>query len=161
MTATQTEAPNADPTSSGLEAISDDTRREIVELREAGTTLHELRAKFPQLTSEQIRDLLPPANKREAKARAKEAKVTEPKAKAEKPTDPNALSSKQIAEALKTDPKTFRRYLRASGAGVGQGGRYEFTKADVAKHRKPFAAYEKEIEAKRAAKAAKTAADES
>ncbi len=140
--------------------MTDDTRREIVELREAGTTLAELKAKFPQLTGDQIRDLLPPANKREAKARAKEVKVTEPKA--EKPAaDPNALSAKAIAEALKTDGKTFRRYLRASGAGVGQGGRYEFTKADVAKHRKPFAAWQKEQEAKRAAKAAKDAADES
>jgi hypothetical protein len=73
MTATL-EAPAA-PQAPEVAALSDDTRQELVALREGGMTLAELRTRFPQLTSEQIRDALPPGNARERKA--KQAKVTE------------------------------------------------------------------------------------
>lgn len=39
--------------------------------------------------------------------------------------------SKQVARQLGTDGRRFRQFLRATGQGVGQGGRYEFTKAEV------------------------------
>jgi hypothetical protein len=77
MTATIVEAPEAQPE---VAALSEDTRREVVGLRESGMTLAELKARFPQLTSDQIRSVLPPANKREAtqrKAKEAKSKVTE------------------------------------------------------------------------------------
>jgi hypothetical protein len=88
MTATATQEPQAPE----VAALTEATRKELVNLREAGTTLAELKAKFPQLTSEQIREVLPPGNKREAKQREakqgiggrsgetkSEPKATEPK----------------------------------------------------------------------------------
>ena len=43
----------------------------------------------------------------------------------------NALSTKEVAKALKTDAKTLRKFLRDQGSAVGRGARYEFTKRDV------------------------------
>jgi hypothetical protein len=68
-------------------------------------------------------------------------------------TEAAKLSAKDLADQLKTDPKTLRRFLRKQGMGVGQGGRYEFEKADVTKLRKPFQDWLKS-EADRKAKAA-------
>jgi hypothetical protein len=60
--------------------LSDDTRKEVIALREGGVTLAELKTRFPQLTGDQIREVLPPATKREAtqrKAKQAKSKVTE------------------------------------------------------------------------------------
>jgi hypothetical protein len=85
MTVTTTQEPEAPE----VAALGDDTRREIVELREGGLTLGELKVRFPQLSGEQIREVLPPGNARERKAReakqpkaipqAEEPKVEEPR----------------------------------------------------------------------------------
>jgi hypothetical protein len=142
-----------------VEAITDDTRKEIVELREGGMTLGELRKRFPQLTSEQIRDVLPPANAREAKARAKVQPADPPKAKVEKlKVATDELTAPQVAKQIGADPKAFRRMLRKSGRGIGQGNRYSFAKSEVAKLRKEFAAYER-AETERKAKAAAAKAE--
>jgi ribosome-binding protein aMBF1 (putative translation factor) len=50
--------------------LSEETRKELVTLREGGMTLAELRTRFPQLMSEQIREVLPAGNARERKAKA-------------------------------------------------------------------------------------------
>jgi hypothetical protein len=63
-------------------ALSEDTRKELIALRESGMTLAELKARFPQLTSEQIREVLPPGNKREAKQREAKTEVTKASAAA-------------------------------------------------------------------------------
>jgi hypothetical protein len=99
---TTVEAP-VEPQAPEVAALSDDTRRELIALRDGGMTLAELKTRFPQLTGDQIRQVLPPANRREAKQReAKEAKAkvtestqgtggrsgkakSEPKAEAPKP----------------------------------------------------------------------------
>jgi hypothetical protein len=56
------------------EDLPDPVRREIIAQREAGTTLSELKANFPQVAGEVIREVLPPANARERQAREKKAK---------------------------------------------------------------------------------------
>jgi hypothetical protein len=153
-------------TQANVEALSDDTRKEIIALREGGMTLSELKARFPQLTSDQIRDVLPPANAREAKARSStksgSAKADRPKpAKQTSPAkgqDPAELTAPQVAKQIGADPKAFRRMLRKSGRGIGQGNRYSFAKSEVAKLRKEFAAYEK-AENERKAKAAAAKAE--
>ena len=52
---------------------------------------------------------------------------------AAKKTTAQALTTKQVAEALGTDPKTLRVFLRASDdyEAVGAGSRYSFTAKDV------------------------------
>jgi hypothetical protein len=67
------EAPVEEP---NVAELSDDTHREILELREGGMTLAELKLRFPQLTGEQIRSLLPPGNARERKQRERKPKAT-------------------------------------------------------------------------------------
>jgi len=97
-------------TEANVEAISDDTRKEIVAKRQAGVTLAELRKQYPQLTSDQIRDLLPPANARERKAKATpEPKPAAPKPRAAKPT--------QTAAMGQAKPKPS---AKAQAAGNGQ-----------------------------------------
>jgi hypothetical protein len=64
MTATTQE-----PQAPEVAELSEDTRKELVALREGGMTVAELKARFPQLTGQQIIDVLPPGNKREAKQR--------------------------------------------------------------------------------------------
>lgn len=116
------------------------------------------RKAYPQFTSEQIRDVLPPANAREAKARAKaDAPAEKPKAKApkaEKATDPDELTAPQVAKEIGADPKQFRRFLRATGRGIGQGNRYSFQKSELKKPRTEYTKWEKDQEAKRAAREA-------
>jgi hypothetical protein len=69
------EAP-VEPQAPEVAALSEETRQELIALREGGMTLAELKTRFPQLTSEQIREVLPPTNKREATQRkAKEART--------------------------------------------------------------------------------------
>lgn len=72
---------------------------------------------------------------------AKPAKKTrKPKAeKAEGASD--TLAAKQVATILKTEPKTLRQFLRSDAStfeGVGSGGRYEFTDADIPKIKEEF-----------------------
>lgn len=49
-----------------------------------------------------------------------------------------SLNTAQAAEKLGTDPKTFRKFLRKSGLGVGKGARYSLEARDVAKMKKAF-----------------------
>jgi CO/xanthine dehydrogenase Mo-binding subunit len=43
------------------------------------------------------------------------------------------LNTQELAERLHTDPRKLRRFMRATGNGVGQGKRYEIpaTKAQL------------------------------
>jgi ribosome-binding protein aMBF1 (putative translation factor) len=98
---------------SEVAALSDDTRKEIVGLREGGMTLAELKARFPQLTGDQIRSVLPPANKREATQR--EAKSRQPKAKAtgkgspaKRPTGRPTATGQAAAAKSEPTPKAAR-----------------------------------------------------
>jgi hypothetical protein len=59
-----------------IEDLPDEVRQAIIAQREAGTTLAELKANFPQVDPAFIREVLPPSNARERKAReAKTPKV--------------------------------------------------------------------------------------
>lgn len=51
------------------------------------------------------------------------------------------LGAKQVATRIGTDAKTFRKFLRQTGSGVGQGRRYDFPEADVPAIAKEFAAW--------------------
>ncbi|MGB3233609.1 MAG: hypothetical protein WBB57_23480 [Mycobacterium sp.] len=74
-------------------------------------------------------------------------------------TPNNTLDTKAVAEALDISAKELRVYLRAI-AYEKTDGRYVFTKANVASLKKGYAAWAKEREAARAAKAdAKVAAE--
>lgn len=53
-------AAEATQPSAEVEVLTHETRQEIVKLREDGLTLSELKERYPQLSGEQIRDLLPP-----------------------------------------------------------------------------------------------------
>ncbi|GJN97020.1 hypothetical protein NJB18091_23830 [Mycobacterium marinum] len=66
-----------------------------------------------------------------------------------------ALTTRQVADKIGTDPKTLRTFLRASNdyEAVGSGSRYEFTNKDVAPMKTRFAKWEKERAATKAAKA--------
>jgi hypothetical protein len=70
----------------------------------------------------------------------------------------NTLSTKQVAEAIGTDAKTFRVFLRSQELGVGAGKRYAFEQKDVAPLKKKYNAWVKEREEK--AKAAAEAKDQ-
>jgi hypothetical protein len=82
--------PDRYPGAAGPEvaALSDDTRKEIVALREGGMTLAELKTRFPQLTSEQLREVLPAGNARERKAREAKAPKSESKVEAAPKPEP-------------------------------------------------------------------------
>jgi hypothetical protein len=77
------------------------------------------------------------------------------------------MTTRQFADALGTDPKTVRKYLRDStprDEHPGKGGRWVLpgTKTAISKHRKSFAKWQKDqadAAAERAAKAAKDAED--
>ncbi|WP_100484176.1 hypothetical protein [Mycobacteroides abscessus] len=76
------------------------------------------------------------------------------------PTTP--LDSKAVAEALDIEPKALRVFLRsgkAEGMFTRDGKAYVFTKADVAKIKKAYAAFVADRAAKKA-KADDTNADE-
>jgi hypothetical protein len=59
-----------------------------------------------------------------------------------------SISAKDVARTLDTTPRTLRKFLRASGMGVGQGSRYEFEKREMVSLTKKFNAWN----AKRSAK---------
>lgn len=55
-------------------------------------------------------------------------------------TAPKSLTAREVAEAVGTDPKTLRRFLRANDSykSPGSGGRYSFTQKDVAPLKRAF-----------------------
>jgi hypothetical protein len=57
--------------------LPDEVRQAIIAQREAGTTLAELKANFPQVAPDIIRAVLPAGNARERKAKEAKGKVTE------------------------------------------------------------------------------------
>jgi uncharacterized protein (DUF433 family) len=59
------------------EDLPAEVKADIIAQREAGTTLAELKANFPQVDPAVIRDVLPVGNARERKAKEAKAKVTE------------------------------------------------------------------------------------
>ena len=71
--------------------------------------------------------------------------ATEPKGKptSTTPPEPNGdtLTAKQVATRIGTDAKTLRKFFRSPAStveAVGQGGRYEFAKADLPKIKAEF-----------------------
>lgn len=54
--------------------------------------------------------------------------------------DDAPLTTREVAEALGTDPRTLRKYLRSdeSITNAGKGGRYRFTRGDVKSMRPRF-----------------------
>ena len=74
------------------------------------------------------------------------------------------LTTRAFADAIGTDPKTLRRYLRAStprDEQPGKGGRWVLpgSKSAIAKHRKAFAAWQADEARKQAERAAKAVKD--
>lgn len=65
-------------------------------------------------------------------------------------TKTDALTIRQVAEALGTDPRTLRKFLRSQERGVGAGSRYEFKQGDIADLKKGFAAWSTKETAKKA-----------
>ena len=96
-----------------VEDLPDPVRANIVARRQAGETLAELKTRFAHVDPSVIREVLPPGNAREAKAREKKStevvqgtggrsgkKQSEPKPKAESPTAapaPRYVEDKQVA----------------------------------------------------------------
>jgi hypothetical protein len=68
---------------------------------------------------------------------------------------PEALTTKQVAEALGTTPRELRAYLRAASRRVGSGKRYAFTTKDVPALKTGFDKWSKERAEAKAAEAAK------
>jgi hypothetical protein len=131
MTTTTLEAPQEPEVDAGelvtrVEDLSDEVRREIVAQREAGTTLAELKANFPQVEPAVIREVLPPANARERKAReAKAPKVDQPKDEAPKPapepryaTDPGDLAQSVVDARQLIGRGKLAKLLHVSGSAV-------------------------------------------
>ena len=88
----------------------------------------------------------------------------EEEAEPEKKTPPepngNTLTAKQVATRIGTDAKSLRKFFRSSAStveAVGQGGRYEFDKADLPKIKAEFEAWNSKKPARttRSASAAK------
>lgn len=78
-------------------------------------------------------------------------------------TAPATLDSKAVAEALDIEPKALRVFLRsgkAEGMFTRDGKAYVFTKADVAKIKKAYAAFIADRAASKKAKADGTTEDE-
>lgn len=74
------------------------------------------------------------------------------------------LTTRAFADAIGTDPKTLRRYLRAStprDEQPGKGGRWVLpgSKSAIAKHRKAFAAWQADEARKQQERAAKAVKD--
>ena len=63
------------------------------------------------------------------------------------------LTAKQVATKLGTEPRTFRKFLRQMGQGVGRGTQYTIESSELPTLRKAFKAWEKALEADKAAKA--------
>lgn len=66
-------------------------------------------------------------------------------------TDGIPMTTAQVADKLKTDPRTLRRFLRSSEEGVGTGKRYLFDPRSVTALKKQFDAWRAEVEGKEAA----------
>lgn len=62
------------------------------------------------------------------------------------------LSSKMVAEALNTEPRTLRRFLRDDPTyrNAGSGGRYAFTAKDIPTLEKRFASWQGVVDSRRA-----------
>lgn len=61
------------------------------------------------------------------------------------------MDSRAVASALKTDPKTLRRFLRSDASSVtpvGSGGRYTFDENDLPTMREEFATWSVGVVAK-------------
>lgn len=74
-------------------------------------------------------------------------------------TDTN-LTTRDVAEALGINPRDLRIFLRSCGdtyTPPGSGGRYSFTKSQIAPMKKAYAAFIKERDEARSQKAAKKA----
>jgi hypothetical protein len=65
-------------------------------------------------------------------------------ANTDKPEAKPVMTTREMADALKTDPKTLRTFLRSEGSPVknpGKGARYQFEKNQVPAIRKGFTAF--------------------
>jgi hypothetical protein len=68
------------------------------------------------------------------------------------------ITTRDLADAIGTDPRTLRKFLRSIDQGVGKGSRYAL-KGDarsIATLRKKFAKYEEAVIAAKAAKEAES-----
>jgi hypothetical protein len=54
-----------------------------------------------------------------------------------------AMTTREVAEAVGTDPRTLRKFLRSRDMGVGAGSRYEFKADDLPELKKAFTAWAK------------------
>ena len=84
----------------------------------------------------------------------------EPEKKAPPEPNGNTLTAKQVATRIGTDAKSLRKFFRSPAStveAVGQGGRYEFDKADLPKIKAEFEAWNSKKPARttRSASAAK------
>lgn len=61
-------------------------------------------------------------------------------------TTTKTLTTAEVAAKLKTDPRTLRRFLRATKQGVGTGKRYDFDAQTVAALKKRFDGWRAEVE---------------
>jgi hypothetical protein len=66
--------------------------------------------------------------------------------------DATTITAPEAAKKLGVEPKVFRRFLRATGVGVGQGNRYALDPKSLPKLKIAFAKWNTEQEAKRAAR---------
>jgi uncharacterized protein (DUF433 family) len=96
-----------------VEGVPVEVQAEIVTQREAGMTLAELRKAHPELTSEQIRDVLPPVTKREAEQRTARAKPKSAAqaAKSAKPVGGKAKSNETTEPTPKAAEAKEQRYV--------------------------------------------------
>jgi hypothetical protein len=97
MAAAVIQEPEAPTRIERVEDLPVDVRGAIITQREAGTTLSELKANFPQVAGEVIREVLPPANARERQAREKKANG--------QPKPPKAEGETKPEPAPKPDPR--------------------------------------------------------
>jgi hypothetical protein len=125
---TTLEAPAA-PQAPEVAALSDATRKELVALREGGMTLAELKTRFPQLTGDQIREVLPPGNARERRAKEGKTKVNETQqgiggrsAKAKSEAKPKAQAEPEPASRWVTgqDAEALAEQVLAARQVVGR-----------------------------------------
>ena len=106
-----------------------------------------------------------PAAKKLAPGAKKSTEEAKPK-QAEPEVTSGPLSASDMAAAVGTDPRTLRKFLRASShyEACGQGKRYTFAKKDIAPMKKRFAEWrattERKAAEKKAEREAKTAAAE-
>jgi hypothetical protein len=97
------EAPQAVQRIEQIADLPDSVRADIVAARNDGHTLAEIKRDFPQVAPDVIREVLPPANQRERKAReARSPKADQPQAKA---TAAKGKTAQPKAEAKPKPPK--------------------------------------------------------